>query len=174
MPGQLEIEQKEAPDTTSGASPASTFNNPVQTRRVCGRPFEKGNKFGKGRTAGSRNNATIALQALLDGEGEAITRKAVELALGGDTTALKLVLERLIPPARDRRIQLELPALSSLAGVSEAMSTTVQAVGRGALTPAEGQAVANMLESQRKSIESLELERRIQVLEARASAETRN
>ncbi len=54
-----------------------------------GSPFQPGNTYGKGRLAGSRNKATIALQALLEGEAEGIMRKAVEMALQGDTTALQ-------------------------------------------------------------------------------------
>ncbi len=48
-----------------------------------------------GRREGSRNRATLALQALLDGEGERVVRKAVAMALEGNETALRLVLERL-------------------------------------------------------------------------------
>ena len=39
---------------------------------------------------GSRNKVTLAVEALLDGEAEALTRKAVELAMGGDMQALRL------------------------------------------------------------------------------------
>jgi hypothetical protein len=38
----------------------------------------------------------------LDGEAEALTRKAIERALEGDTTALRLCLDRLLPPRKDR------------------------------------------------------------------------
>ena len=40
-----------------------------------------------GRAAGSRNRATLAIEALLEGEGEALTRKAIELAKDGDMQA---------------------------------------------------------------------------------------
>ena len=40
--------------------------------------------------------------ALLEGETEAITRKAVELALAGDPVALRLCVERILPPMRER------------------------------------------------------------------------
>ena len=48
----------------------------------------------------------MAAEALLDGEAEALTRKAVELALEGDTVALRLCLERLLPPRKSRRVTL--------------------------------------------------------------------
>ena len=47
-----------------------------------------------GRPKGSRNKTTAAISALLDGEAEAITRKAVEMALEGDSVALRLCLEK--------------------------------------------------------------------------------
>ena len=42
------------------------------------------------RRHGARNSATLAAEALLDGEAEALTRKAIELALGGDSFALRI------------------------------------------------------------------------------------
>jgi Family of unknown function (DUF5681) len=44
-----------------------------------------------GRPAGARNHKTLAAAILLDGEAETLTRKAVELALAGDPTAMKAV-----------------------------------------------------------------------------------
>ena len=42
----------------------------------------------------------MACEALLDGEAENLTRKAIELANEGDITALRLCLDRLLPPQR--------------------------------------------------------------------------
>lgn len=50
-----------------------------------GRPFVTGNP---GRKPGSRNRTTIVAAALLEGEAEALTRKAIELALAGDVVML--------------------------------------------------------------------------------------
>ena len=75
--------------------------------RVRGRPFEKGRSGNPaGRRPGSRNKATLAAAALLAGEAEALTRKAVEMALDGDPTAMRLCMERVLPPCRaHRRVQ---------------------------------------------------------------------
>ena len=133
--------------------------------RKTGHKFARGNKFGKGRPQGSRNAATIALQSLLDEEGGAITRKAVELAKDGDTTALRLVLERLIPPVKERRLALEIPKVETPAGITAAIGAVLEAVGAGKITPSEGQALAGLLEAQRKNLETLELEARIDAIE---------
>jgi len=71
---------------------------------VRGRPFVKGQSGNpRGRPVGRRNNKTLAAAVLLEGESEALTRKAVELALAGDPTALRLCIERILPPAANAR-----------------------------------------------------------------------
>jgi len=72
---------------------ANRNNGATTGRRADGR-FAPGNT---GRPKGARHKATRAAQALLDGEAEALTRKAVEAALEGDTVALRICLERIAP-----------------------------------------------------------------------------
>src|SRR5262249_245080 len=50
-----------------------------------------------------RNRATVAAEALLDGQAEALTRKAIERALDGDILALRLCLDRILPARTGRR-----------------------------------------------------------------------
>src|SRR5688572_24458942 len=101
--------------------------NAAKTR---GRPFPPGNP---GRPKGTRNRATIAAEALLDGEAEALTRRAIDLALEGDVMALRLCLERILPPRKQRPVTVSLPALYTAADVTRAMATLVSAVAHGAL-----------------------------------------
>ena len=88
----------------------ATGNNASTTR---GRPFEPGNP---GRPKGARHRITRAAEALLDGETEALTRKAIELALAGDGMALRLCLERILPPRKERPVDIELPSLTGAEG----------------------------------------------------------
>lgn len=134
-----------------------------------GRPFKKdqsGNP--SGRPQGSRNKATLAVENLLDGEAEKLTRKAVEMALAGDTTALRLCLERLSPPHRDRPIKLALPGFSNCGEAVQAQAEVIRAVADGSLTPSEGRVLTDMLEAQRRAFEAEDLERRIAALEYKA------
>ena len=64
-----------------------------------------------GRPKGALNKATLATQALLDGEAEALTRKVVELAKEGNLAALRLCLERLLPPPEGSADYLRLAAV---------------------------------------------------------------
>src|SRR5215218_6978605 len=66
-----------------------------------------------GRPAGARNKATLAVEVLLDGEAETITRKAIELAKSGDITAMRLCLERIIPARKDRPVSFSLPQIQT-------------------------------------------------------------
>src|SRR5262249_56129390 len=77
-------------------------------------PFEPG-KSGNpaGKLKGTRNKTTLAVEALLDGEAETITRKAIELAKAGDLAALRVCLDRIAPPRKDRPVLFELPPVSS-------------------------------------------------------------
>ena len=126
---------------------------------------QSGNPAGK--PPGSRHKVTLAVERLLDGEGEELTRKAIELAKEGDLTALKLCLERICPPRKSRPFSIDLPDVKTSEGVSLAQTSVVQAVGEGEITHEEGQVLSNILESRRKSIESEDHERRLYELESR-------
>ena len=128
--------------------------------------WEKGQSGNiKGKPKGSLNKVTLAIQSLLDGEGEALTRKAIELAKDGDLTAIKLCLDRIFPARKSRSINIDLPDVSTGEGVSLAQGVVVQAVSQGELAPDEGQVLSSILEARRKSIETADHEDRLNKLE---------
>ena len=128
-----------------------------------GRPFKKGNP---GRPRGARNRVTVACESLMAGEGEKLTRKAIELAQGGDTVALRLCLERIYPVRKGRLINLDLPKVESARDVLKAIGSTISAVAEGEITPEGGSLVAGLLETKRKAIETLDIEDRLTRLES--------
>src|SRR3984893_11618229 len=106
--------------------------------RVRGRSCEKGRSGDPlGRRVGCRNKTTIAAAALLVGEAESLTRKAVELALVGDPTALRLCIERVLPQCRERAVKFALPPIESAADIAPAMKAVTSALADGMITPAE-------------------------------------
>jgi len=129
--------------------------------------FQKGNTFGRGRPQGSRNKATIAMQEILDGHGESITKKCALLALQGDSTALRLCMERLIPPRKEHPVKLKLARVTTAAETSEAVSDVLQAVVEGQLLPSEGEVLTSILEGKRQAIQTHEYDKRIDVIESR-------
>ena len=93
-----------------------------------GRPFNKGRSGNPaGRPEGSRHKASIAIEALLEDESEAIGRKCIEMAKNGDATAMRLVMERIAPVRRGRPVKFDLPSVASSADVVTAISWVIQA-----------------------------------------------
>jgi len=126
-----------------------------------GRPFRKGQSGNPaGRPPGARNRATQNAELLLEGEAEALTRKAVELALDGDPWALRLCLDRIIAPRRERSIQLALPPIDSAADIAGAMAAITAAVARGNITPGEALELTQVVETFIRAIEKSDFERR--------------
>ncbi len=133
-----------------------TAEDPTATKNTT--RFEKGTSGNpNGRPKGSRNRSTLAAETLLDGEAEALTRKAIELALNGDLSAIRLCLERLIPARRSRVIQFDLPETSTVEDVVVAYDAVITAMADGEISPDEAATVAGVLESKRKAIETVEL-----------------
>ena len=126
--------------------------------------FAKGNK---GRPKGARHKSTLATLALIDGEAEALTCKAIELALSGDVTALKLCLERLAPPRKETPVQFDLPPLEGAAAAVAAFQSILGGVANGNLTPSEASKLAVLVEGYRKALETEEFEHRLDALEER-------
>ena len=118
-----------------------------------------------GKPKGTRHKATQAALALLDGEAEALTRQAVTMALGGDTTALRLCLERIAPPRRDAPVTFDLPPMETARDAAKAAGAVLGAVADGDLTPTEGAHIMALVETYRRTLETTELEARLAALE---------
>ena len=118
-----------------------------------------------GKPRGSRHRTTQAVEALLDGEAEVLTRKAVELALQGDTTALRLCLERIAPPRREAPVTVEIPEIQTAGDLPKAIAVLLQAAGRGDLTPGEAGRLAALVGEAGKAIEAHDIELRLRRLE---------
>lgn len=121
-----------------------------------------------GRPQGARHKTTLAMEALLDGEAEALTRKAVDLALDGDTTALRLCLERLSPARKSRTITFAMPKIDVPGDIVKALVAVVAAVAAGEIDPDEGTALSAMIENTRRAIDLVELEGRVAAIEQTA------
>ena len=78
---------------------------------------------------------------------------------------MKLILERLVPPAQNNYVELDLPELITAADIKEASIKVIQATAKGELTTEEGKAMADMLQGHLRAIATEELERRVAALE---------
>jgi len=118
-----------------------------------------------GRPQGSRNKTTLAVEALLGGEAEGLTRKAIEIALAGDIGALKLCLERIAPVRKDREVAFSLGNLETATDVSAALSDILRAVSEGQITHLEGEIISRVLDAKHEAIATVDYEQRIMALE---------
>ena len=141
---------------------------PSNNGRQTNGKFAAGNRLSNGRKPGSRNRTTLAALNLLDGEAERLSRRAVELALAGDVAALKLCLDKVAPPRRDRPIEITMERIETAADACSAISDLIEAVAAGELAPSEADAVATLIEKRARLAELHELEARIRRLEETA------
>lgn len=142
-------------------------DNPKNTGRKTDGTFAEGNALG-GKPKGARHRTTLAIEALLEGQHEALTQKAVSMALAGDTVALRLCLDRIAPPRKDAPISIALPAVRSAADAVEASASVLAAVAEGEISPDEAGRVMALLTAHKSIVEAGDLEARIAELESKA------
>jgi Family of unknown function (DUF5681) len=121
----------------------------------------------KGRPKGARNKATLAAEALIDGDAGAITKKAIELAKAGDLTAIRLCLERILPPRKCRPLKVNLPKIEGPRDILKAVNAILAAVSSGQITTDEADALLHTVEAARKAMETEELHRELDDLQSR-------
>lgn len=129
------------------------------------KPGTSGNPAGK--PAGTRSKATQLLTAMMEGGAQKITQAVIEAAQGGDLMAAKIILDRVMPPAKERPVHVDLPDTSTSEGVSAAQNAILQAVATGELLPGEASTLSTIVEAKRRAIETQELADRITQLENR-------
>ena len=129
------------------------------------KPGQSGNPAGKPK--GARHKVTLLAEKLLDKDAKSVVEKCIELVMAGDSGAIKLIMDRILPPRKDRPVSIDLPLIESISDASKAMAIVSQAVADGEITPLEAQTLSGVLENYRKIIETTELEKRITDLEKR-------
>lgn len=142
----------------------SAADEPENTGRNSDGRFAAGNQHG-GKPKGARHRTTRAIETLLEGEHDKLTRKAIDMALAGDTTAMRLCLDRIAPPRKDAPISFDLPPIKTAADTVSASCALLQAVSEGEVTPDEAGRVMALLTAHKSLVEAGDLEARIAALE---------
>jgi hypothetical protein len=143
--------------------PPSAEKTPKQQRGTPFKPGQSGNP--SGRPAGSRNKATIAMEALLDGQAEALTRKAIDLALMGDITALRLCLDRVLPVRKDRPVTFTLPPIKTPQDAAATISAVLAAVAAGEITPSDASEISKLINVYIETVQTAEVVERLDRIE---------
>jgi hypothetical protein len=132
--------------------------------------FEKGQSGNPGgRPPGARNKATIMAEELLEGEAEAITRAVIEKAKAGDTTALRICLDRFAPPRKARAVAIDLPRLVTTTDALTAIANLTAAVAAGELAPSDACELYKMVDGFARTLEVATFEQRVAKLEESAN-----
>jgi Family of unknown function (DUF5681) len=126
-------------------------------------PGQSGNP--NGRRPGARNRTCALALKLMDADAEPVILSLINAAKSGDVAAIKLVLERVAPLPRNRPVHFFVPPIETAADLGEAMGAMLQAAANGELTPDEAVSIASLIETRRRTIETIELEARITALE---------
>lgn len=134
---------------------------------MIGRPFEPGNKMGKGRPPGSRNKMTVFQELLAENGVEIINQvKYQALKKDPDPMILRACLERLVPVAKALLSRFRMPPIPTPDDLPKANATILQAVARGRLSPSVGEAMSRILVNQRVLFDD-DAERRLRIVEQR-------
>ena len=139
------------------ARPSSAQSKGVATMF---KPGQSGNPAG--RKKGVPDRRTQARELFMQ-QKDALIGKAIELALTGDATALRLCLDRIVPSLKPAATTVTLPGLPpALAGKGELVLTQLAA---GAITPDEAATIMGAIAAQVRIVEVSQLEERVRVLE---------
>jgi hypothetical protein len=107
-------------------------------------------------------------EAILEKDREEIINAVVKAAKAGDSTAMWLCIERLVPLRKGRPVVFDLPPVKTAADIAGAVGELARVMAAGELTTDEASAAASVLEMHRRAIETTEIEQRLQRLEEAA------
>ena len=142
MPTQtLEQERTQASATATEAIHAGQW-----TKGQSGNPA--------GRPKGARNRSTVLAELLLAEDVERLVRVAVQKAIAGDVGLLRFCLSRLLPPARHRAVEFDLPntaGMSPARAAEASLGAVIRAVAAGEIAPAEAKIIADVIERCRRA-----------------------
>lgn len=125
-------------------------------------PGQSGNPSGK--TKGAKDKRT-ALREMLQPHAKALMDVAVGMAKQGDTAALKLCLDRLMPPIREERIHVTVPKITGPDDCTTAQAAVLNAVACGEMLPSEGAVLSGLIDAQRRAYETSDHTKRLLALE---------
>jgi hypothetical protein len=120
----------------------------------------------RGKPKGTLRRTTRLAQELLDAHAPELVMTAISKALDGDIDALRLCIARLVPPTRERSLDVELSKIKTPADLPGAVSRLLDLVATGELAPTEAERIAGILGAWREATQLVDLEARLAALEA--------
>lgn len=137
-----------------------------QTKPNQFQPGQSGNPAG--RPKGSRGKATQLAEWLIDNDAEAIITKVINEAKNGDMSAAKILIDRILPPRRDRHVSVALPEIKNASDAASAMAAVINEVAAGNITAGEAEGLTKLIGEYSKILEVSQFEERLKRLEEAA------
>jgi hypothetical protein len=126
-------------------------------------PFQPGQSGNPaGRPPGSRNRRSLVSEVMIDGEAEALVRRAIDQGLDGDLRAIRLLLDRLEPARKERPLDFALPPLEKYEDGPAVYAAIAAALSRGELTPGEAESLSRIIDRQVAVLEANEIKKLIE------------
>jgi hypothetical protein len=85
--------------------------------------------------------------------------------LAGDIAALRLCLDRILPPRKDRPVSFEMVPINNADDARVASAALLGAAAAGSLTPSEASEVGRLIDVYVRSFELSEVQKRLDKLE---------
>jgi hypothetical protein len=111
---------------------------------------------------------TLAVEGLMGQYAQQVTARVVKRAAEGDVGAARLILDRVAPVRRGRPVRLKIEGIGDAASVMNAHAVLLSEVAAGRLTPEEAEPIATMLGAYLKTVETVDIDRRVCELESKS------
>ncbi len=126
------------------------------------KPGQSGNPSGRPKGIPDKR---VAMRELLTPYAGDLIGKTVELALSGDTTALRICIDRLVPPVKEEAIEVTLPKIACAEDCTNAQAAVLNAVAEGEMLPGVGKLMSDLIDAQRRAYETNDLAKRMAAVE---------
>lgn len=135
--------------------------------------FKKGKSGNpRGKPKGARHKASLMAEMLFESGIQMVCEQVLSQAQEGNLQAAKIILDRLLPPKKDRPINFKLPMINNAVDALEASRLICHAVGNGEITPLEGESLSKIVEIQAKNIDLFNFGVRLEAIEKHMNQKT--
>ena len=119
----------------------------------------------KGRRPGTKNRAAFLAEKRIEDEAEPLIKTLIEKAKEGHSAELRLCVERILPPRRERPLQFSLPELNTPADALKAIGKIAEAVSHGELSESQAKVLIDLVRTFVETRNAVDNDARLAVVE---------
>ena len=132
--------------------------------KIRGRPFESGNKFGRGRPKGSRNKLNSQAKELLQEFSVLLLKTMIKKAADGDIGMLKTLAPHIFGKS-DELVKIGTLRLGTIDDVTRSSAKIARMAAQGKISPSQALSFTQILEEHRRILETRDIEHRLEAVE---------